>query len=55
MKREYGPTPHGGDYSEIVYLDEEGNPTDEDNAVEGAIYEYKADGTYVFDAHFLCK
>lgn len=55
MTYKKGPTPHGGDYSKIIYLDADGNKTTADHAVEDAVYEYKSDGTLIFDAHFLCE
>ena len=55
MKDKKEPTPHGGDYSEIMFLDKNGNKTTAEYAVEGAIYEYKADGTLLYDTHFICK
>lgn len=44
-KRIEEKTPSGGDYSEIYYMDKDGNPTDEDEAVTCVIRECKSDGT----------
>lgn len=38
-------TPSGGDYSEIYYMDKDGNSTDEEDAVSCIIRECKSDGT----------
>lgn len=34
-----------GEYAEVLYLDEDGEPTDKDHAVEWIIRRYRADGT----------
>ena len=44
-----GPTPSGGDYSEIVYLDDSGNCVDETSATRCVIRECKLDGTLLFE------
>lgn len=41
------PTPNGGDYSEIFYMDEDGNYVDKRVAVKAVIYECKNDGTAI--------
>ncbi len=41
------PTPNGGDYSEIFYMDAEGNYVDKSVAVKAVIYECKNDGTAI--------
>lgn len=50
-KRIEEKTPSGGDYSEIYYMDEDGNPTDEDEAVTCIIRECKSDGTLLNEIH----
>ena len=42
-----GKTPSGGDYSELVYLDENFKNVDEKDAKFCVIYEYLNDGTVV--------
>jgi hypothetical protein len=44
-KRIDGKTPSGGAYSEIHFFDENGNTSDEKDAVRFVIRECKADGT----------
>ena len=44
-----GKTPHGGDYSEFIYLDNDGAEVDEKEATMFSVIEYKNDGTSVFD------
>jgi len=39
----YGTTPDGGDRSELTYLDENGEPCDEEHAVNGEIHEMQGD------------
>ena len=41
------PTPAGGDYSEMIYLDDKGENVDEKFASRGIIRECKADGTVI--------
>ncbi len=41
------PTPNGGDYSEIFYMDADGNYVDKSVAVKAVIYEFKNDGTAI--------
>lgn len=41
------PTPHGGDYSEIFYMDDDGNYVDKKKATKAVIYECKNDGTAI--------
>jgi len=48
-KRINGKTPHGGDYSEFTYLNNNGVEVDEREATMFSIIEYKNDGTSVFD------
>ena len=42
-------TPHGGDYSKIVFLDEDNNVVDESVATRCAVLEFKDDGTQVYE------
>ena len=41
------PTPNGGDYSEIFYMDDNGNYVDKKVATKAVIYECKNDGTAI--------
>lgn len=41
------PTPNGGDYSEIFYMDADGNYVDKNVAVKAVVYECKNDGTAI--------
>ena len=47
-------TPNGGDYSEIYYQDEQGNPVDETKAKKFVLRECKADGTLVHEIFGRC-
>ena len=47
MERINEPTPNGGDYSEVHYLDEKHNEVPEDEAKYCIIRELKNDGTLV--------
>lgn len=42
-----GPTPNGGDYSEIVFFDNDGNIVDESVATRCVIRECMEDGSLV--------
>ncbi|MCC8152957.1 MAG: hypothetical protein LIP01_01310 [Tannerellaceae bacterium] len=42
-----GPTPSGGDYSEIYYQDAAGNPIDKEKAVTAIIRECSVDGELI--------
>jgi len=53
-KRIDGPTPNGGDYSEIFYFDNDGNAVDADHATRCVIRECKKDGTLVYETHGNC-
>ena len=46
-KRIEGETPSGGDYSEIWYLDAQGNVVDDQYAARCSINECKKDGTLI--------
>ena len=46
-ERRDGPTPFGGDYSVLYYLNKKYEPVDSSVATHGAIREYKADGTCI--------
>ena len=43
------PRPNGGDYSEIFYFNENGEPVNKDAAVCATIHECKEDGEVVHD------
>lgn len=45
------PTPNGGDYSEIYYYDDAGNPVDGEKATRCFLRECKKDGTLVWEIH----
>lgn len=49
------PTPNGGDYSEIYFLDKNGNSVDETKAVKCVIRECKKDGTLINETFGFCK
>ena len=44
-------TPSGGDYSEIYYFDDAGNPTDSEKATNCIIRECLEDGTLINEIH----
>jgi hypothetical protein len=46
-ERRDGPTPKGGDYSEVFYFDNNGNSVDKDVASKVIVKEYKSDGTVI--------
>ena len=48
-----GPTPNGGDYSEIFYYDDAGNPSDKEHATRCVIRECRNDGTLVGEINGL--
>ena len=47
-------TPNGGDYSEIYYQDDNGNPVDETKATRFILRECKSDGTLVHEIFGRC-
>ena len=49
------PTPNGGDYSEIVFFDDDGNLVDELVAERCVIRECLNDGTLVFETWGICN
>lgn len=53
-KRIDGPTPSGGDYSEIFYFDGHGNEVDEKDATCCCIQECRKDGTLVMEIFGKC-
>ena len=53
-KKIMGKTPNGGDYSEIYYLDDNGNLVDETEATKCTIRECKADGTLINEIFGNC-
>lgn len=50
-----GKTPNGGDYSEIFYLDKDGNLTDRQKAVRCIIRECKMNGELVNEIFGECN
>ena len=53
--RDNNPTPSGGDYSEIIFFDDEGNVVDETVAKRCVIRECLNDGTLVNEIYGLCN
>lgn len=49
FERVEGETPNGGDYSEIYYMDKDGNPVDGEVAFKFVLRECKADGTLIHE------
>lgn len=49
-----GATPAGGDYAEIFYTDDAGNPAEKESATMCIIRECKKDGTIVNETFGLC-
>ena len=47
--RIYEPTPNGGDYSEMLYLDDNHNIVSKEKATKCVIRECKNDGTLVHE------
>ena len=47
--RIYERTPHGGDYSEMIFLDDKNNIVPEKEATKCVIRECKKDGTLVYE------
>lgn len=45
--RIYEKTPNGGDYSEMIFLDDNNNIVPEEKATRGVIRECRKDGTLV--------
>ena len=54
-KRIDEPTPNGGDYSEIYYLDFANNAVDEKDADHCIIRECKKDGTLIRETRCLVR
>ena len=54
-KRTNGKTPNGGDYSEVVFLNDAGDSVDETVATKCVIRECKADGTLVNEIIGICN
>lgn len=52
--RDEEKTPNGGDYSEIYYQDDKGNPVDETKATRFILRECKSDGTLVHEIFGRC-
>lgn len=50
-----GKTPSGGDYSEIYYFDDLGNPADAEIATRCVIRECKNDGTLIREIYGHCE
>jgi hypothetical protein len=51
VKRDNNPTPAGGDYSELHFFDDKGNPVDEKFASKGIIRECLEDGTLLQETY----
>ena len=49
FKRINGKTPNGGDYAEMYFQDDKGNPVEEAKATRFALRECKKDGTLIFE------
>ena len=54
-KRINEPTPNGGDYSEIYFLNELGQHVDEAVATKCVIRECMIDGTLIFEYWGVCN
>lgn len=54
FERVEGKTPNGGDYSEIYYQDNDGNPVDESEATKFVLRECKSDGTLISETFGFC-
>jgi len=52
-EKHIGPTPNGGDYSEIYYFDDAGKPVDKEQATQCVIRECLNDGTLVGEINGL--
>ena len=50
-----GKTPSGGDYSEILYLNDAMEPVDEEVATRCVIRELRSDGTLVMETVGRCN
>lgn len=55
QKRVDGPTPSGGDYSEIFYFNENGEPVDEEVADKCVIRECLSNGELINEIHGICN
>ena len=53
-KKIVGKTPSCGDYSEIFYFDDAGNPEDDDKATKCVIRKCKEDGTLINEVFGVC-
>ena len=53
-ERREGKTPCGGDYSEIFYMDDQGNAVDASAATWCMIHECRADGTLIRETICSC-
>lgn len=51
MRKSKGKTPNGGDYSEIYFFDDAGNPADEKEATNFIVRECKKDGQLINEIH----
>lgn len=50
-----GKTPNGGDYSEIYFFDDKGNPIDQKNASRCVIRECKENGELLKETLATCE
>jgi len=55
IERHDEPTPNGGDYSEIYYFDDNGNPVVAEKATKCIIRECLKDGTLINEIHGSCN
>ena len=50
-----GPTPNGGAYAQIYYLDSNDKITDKENAVKGNVLEFDENDRRICETHFIIK
>ena len=54
-EKKYGPTPSGGAWSEIYYMNDKGDPADADAATRCIIRECREDGTLINEIYGTCS